>query len=212
MKRKKTVLAIFIAALVVIILLITLKAYYVSVSLVVGTILLYHREIWSLIRRKKKLPLDERVKENVSKSFRASFIFLVIALAILMLPYTEIITDNFVTKGILSGLFLSAGVVYLLAYIYYDRVKPGLGEKGLRVFRGFLMAVGISLAMFVISAFLHNAIYALFIICFGSDFWERTGIVDEPVFFILTIISAAVFIVSIAGSLVVYIKGLCSRA
>ena len=212
MKGKKILMALFIAALVVAFLLIARESYYVAVSLVVGTILIGHREIWALIRRKENLPLDERIKENINKSLRIGFIFVVTALAVMMLPYTEIITDNFVTGDTLSGLFISAGLVYMLAYMYYDRVKPGLGEKGLKVFKGFLTAAGISLAVAVISAFLHNAVYALFIILFGSDFWERTGIIDEPVFFFLTFIAVGIFVLAIIGSLVVYIKGLCTRS
>jgi hypothetical protein len=212
MKGKKVVLTVFIAALVITVLLITRECYYVAISLMVGTILIGHRELWSLIRRKRRLPMDERVRENVNRSIRIGFMFLVIALAVLMLPYGEIITDNVGIRDVVSGLFLSAGVVYVLAYMYYDRVKPGLGDKGMKVYRGFLMAAGISLAVAVISAFLHNAVYALLIVIFGSDFWERTGITDEPVFFFLTLIAAAVFVLALIGSLGVYVKGLCSRA
>ncbi|MFC1900889.1 hypothetical protein ACFLYN_04780 [Chloroflexota bacterium] len=211
MKNKKLVVAIFITALVVTLLLLVRESYYLAISLVVGTILIGHREIWALIKRRERLPVDERVKENINKAVRIGFIFLVIALVVLMLPYTEIITDDFVTGDTLSGLFISVGLMYVLAYLYYDRVKPGLGERGMKVFRGFLMTSGISLAVAVISVFLHNVIYALCIICFGDDFWERTGITDEPVFFILTFISVGVFAIGIIGSLALYIKGLCTR-
>ncbi len=212
MKGKKIILAIFITALVVTVLLISLEAYYVAVALVVGTLLIGHRELWSLIKRRKVLPVDERVRENVSKSVRNGFVFLVIALAFLMLPFTVILTRTPGTVDVLSGLFISAGAVYLLSYIFYDRVEPGLGEKGLKVLKGFLTTTGISLAVFIISVFLHNAIYGLCILWFGKDFWERNGVADEPVFFFLAFISAAAFAVGIIGSLVVYIKGLCRRA
>ena len=211
MKNKKLIIAIFIAALVVTLLLLARESYYVAAALVAGTILIGHREIWALIRRKKTLPMDERVKDNINRAVRISFIFTVIALALLMLPYTEIITDNFVTGDTLVGLFITVGAVYVIAYLYYEKVQSGLGEKGMKYFRRFLMTSGISLAVAVISVFLHNAIYALFIICFGDDFWERTGMTDEPVFFFLTFIAVGVFVIGIIGSLALYIKGLCTR-
>ncbi|GAG61024.1 unnamed protein product, partial [marine sediment metagenome] len=49
--------------------------------------------------------------------------------------------------------------------------------------------------------------YALFILLFGADFWERIGIGDEPVFFILAIIVCPIaFLVGVIGSIVLFIK------
>ena len=75
----------------------------------------------------------------------------------------------------------------------------------------FLMATGISFGVFIISVFLHNAIYGLFILWFGEDFWDRIGIGDEPVFFIIALLSVVAFAVGIIGSLVIFIKGLFSE-
>ena len=43
----------------------------------------------------------------------------------------------------------------------------------------FLILTGASSVGFVISIFLHNAIYGLFIQWFGVDFWGRIGLGDE---------------------------------
>ena len=86
-----------------------------------------------------------------------------------------------------------------------------MGEKGLRMLRIFLLIAGISLGVFIISVFLHNAIYGLFIHFFGADFWDRIGVGDEPVFFFLSLLSVVAFAVGIIGSLVMFIKGLFSK-
>jgi len=212
MKTKRLFLAISITALIVTILLISLEAYYVAIALVAGTLIIGHRELWSLIRRRKLPPIDERVRENVSKSVRNGFIFFAIASAFLMLPFSVRIIEGPDTVHVLGGLFLSGGMVYLLSYLFYDRVEPRLGERGLRMLKMFLLVAGISFAAGIISVFLHNAIYGLFIHFFGADFWDRIGVGDEPVFFFLSLLSIVAFAVGIIGSLVMFIKGLFSKA
>ncbi|HUV75383.1 MAG TPA: hypothetical protein VMW00_01885 [Dehalococcoidales bacterium] len=196
MKTKKAFLAISITALIVAIILISLKAYYVAVALVVGTLLIGHRELWSLLRRRKLPPIDERVRENTDKSIRNGFIFLALALAFLMLPFTMALTEKPDTVHVLGGLFLAGGAVYLLSYIFYDRVEPKLSEKQLSLLKTFLLVAGISLGALIISIFLHNALSGLF------------G-VEEPVFFIISVfICPLAFAVGIIGILVMFIKGL----
>lgn len=211
MKTKKVFLAVSITALILTVVLISLKAYYVAIALVVGTLLIGHRELWSLLRRRKLPPIDERVRENTSKSVRNGFIFFAVATAFLMLPFSVRLIEAPDTVHVLGGLFISAGVVYLLSYLFYDRVGPGLSERGLKMLKIFLRVAGISLGAFIISVFLHNAIYGLFIHFFGTDFWDRVGLGDEPVFFFIAIISAFSFAVGLIGSLVIFIKGLFSK-
>ncbi len=196
MKTKRLFLAVSITALIVTIVLISLEAYYVAVALAVGTLLIGHRELWSLLRRRKLPPIDERVRENTGKSIRNGFIFFVLATAFLMLPFSVRLIEGPDTVHVLGGLFISAGAVYLLSYLFYDRVGPGLGEKGLKLLKTFLLVAGISLGVFIISVFLHNALSGLF------------G-VEEPVFFIIAVfICPLAFAVGIIGSLVIFIKGL----
>jgi hypothetical protein len=175
-------------------------------------LILGHREIWSLIRKRKFPPIDERVKENTDKSIRNGFAYYVIALAFLMLPFSAGIIKSSDTVNILGGLFVSGGVVYMMSYVFYDRIKPRLGERGFKMLKIFLLIAGISLAVFIISIVLHNVIYGAFIHWFGDDFWERTGIGDEPVFFIIALLSVVTFIIGVLGSLVLFFKGLFARA
>jgi len=212
MRTKKVFWAVAIAALVVAVILISLEAYYVVVAFLVGLLLMGHRELWSLVRRRKMPPIDERVRENTSRSVRNGFIFFVVATAFLMLPFSVRLVEEPTTVQVLGGLFIAAGVVYLLSYLYYDRVGPGLSDRSLKLFKTFILIAGISLGAGIVSVFLHNAIYGLFIQIFGADFWERVGMPDEPVFFFIAVFICPLgFAVGIIGSLVIYIKGLFSR-
>ena len=64
MKMKRAYLAIAITALVVTVLLISLRAYYVAIALIAGALIIGHRELWSLLRSRKLPPIDERVREK----------------------------------------------------------------------------------------------------------------------------------------------------
>jgi len=209
MRTKKVFWAVAIVALLVAIILISLEAYYVVVAFLVGLLLMGHRELWSLLRRRKMPPIDERVRENTGKSVRNGFVFFVVATAFLMLPFSVRLVEGPTTVQVLGGLFIAAGVVYLFSYFYYDRVETGLSDRGFKLFKTFVLIAGISLGALIISIFLHNAIYGLFIEIFGADFWERIGISDEPVFFFIAVFICPLGLaVGIIGSLVLYIKGL----
>lgn len=197
---KKLSWTIFIVALVVTVVLISLKAYYVAVALVVGTVIMRHRELWSLITKRKLPPVDERVRENTGKAIRNGFIFFAAVTAILMLPFTVILTEGPDTVQVLAGLFLSAGLVYLLSYLLYDRAEPKMSEKRLKLLKTFLLVVGISIGAFIIAVFLHNALSGLL------------G-VEEPVFFIIAVMLAPLALaVGLIGSLVLFVMGLAGKS
>lgn len=197
---KKLSWTIFIVALVVTVVLISLKAYYVAVALVVGTVIMRHRELWSLITKRKLPPVDERVRENTGKAIRNGFIFFAAVTAILMLPFTVILTEGPDTVQVLAGLFLSAGLVYLLSYLFYDRAEPKMSEKRLKLLKTFLLVVGISIGAFIIAVFLHNALSGLL------------G-VEEPVFFIIAVMLAPLALaVGLIGSLVLFVMGLAGKS
>lgn len=206
MRTKKVFWAVTIAALMVAVILISLEAYYVVVAFLIGLLLLGHRELWSLLRRRKMPPIDERVRGNTAKAVRNGFIFFVAATALLMLPFSVRLVEGPDTVQVLGGLFIAAGVVYLISYLYYDRVETGLSEGNLKLFKTFALIAGISLGVAIISIFLHNAIYALIM-----HFWDTEF--EEPVFFIMaTIVSPLGFAIGFIGGLVLYIRGLFSRA
>jgi len=201
MKAKRVFLAVSITALILVIILIALKVYYVVIALIAGTLLLSHRELWALMRREKPPPIDERIRENFSKSVRNGFIFFAVASAFLMLVFSINLTYiiNLNQVHVMSGLFLAGGLVYLLSYLFYDRAEPKLDERGSKMLKTFLLVAGISLGAFIISVFLHNALSALF------------GI-EEPVFFTIAVFMAPLGLaVGIIGSLVLFTKGLLGK-
>ena len=72
-----------------------------------------------------------------------------------------------------------------------------------KISKAFFILTGSAAAGMGISIVLHNLIFGLFIKLFGEGFWERTGIGDEPVFFILaTIICPLALLVGAIGSIV----------
>jgi hypothetical protein len=65
----------------------------------------------------------------------------------------------------------------------------------------FLLLTGASAIGFLLFIILHNLIYGLFIFFFGENFWERIGLGDEPLFFILaTIVCPITFVIGVVGS------------
>ena len=82
-----------------------------------------------------------------------------------------------------------------------------LKQKIRGMLRKFLILTGISSAGFFISVFLHNVIYGLFIHMFGTDFWNRIGVKDEPFFFIIAMfICPIVFLIGVIGCIILFIK------
>ena len=199
MKTKGVILSIVITALVVTVVLISVRAYYIAIALIIGMLLMGHRELWSILTTRKLPPFDERLRECIGKSVRNGFAFLIFALAFLMLPFSTILITRPDTAHILSGLLLSGGAVYLLSYIFYDRVESKLNERRLKMLKVFLTTFGISVAAFIISVFLHNALSGLF------------GI-EEPVFFFISVFIAPLgFAVGLIGSLVIFIQGFLAK-
>jgi hypothetical protein len=71
----------------------------------------------------------------------------------------------------------------------------------------FLILTGAAAAGFFISILLHNIVYGLLIYFFGSDFWERIGLGDEPFFFLVAFIVCPIgFLVGLVGSLILFTK------
>ena len=110
-------------------------------------------------------------------------------------------------RELLMGLLFIAisGAVFALlgAALIFLTVKEGVSG----LFKKFLLLTGASAVGIVVSAVLHNVIYGLFIEWFGAGFWDRIGVGDEPVFFIMAIIVCPIgFLVGVVGSIVLTIK------
>ena len=201
MKMSRALLAVWIIAAILIVFLVSLREYYVAISLTVGAVILTRREIWYVLKHKRLPPFDERVRENMRKAARNGFIFFVVASAILMLFYTINLT-YVVDRNpvhIMSGLFLGGGLVYLISYVFFDRAEPKLSEKEVDRLKTFLSVAGIAVGAGMASFILHNVVSGLL------------GI-EEPVFFVIAVFLSPVAIaVGLIGSAVIFARGLVRK-
>jgi hypothetical protein len=196
---KKLLWTVLIITLVVTVLLIAVKQYYVAVALFLGIIIMRHREIRSLLTGRGMPPADERVRENEGRAIRNGFIYFAAATAFLMMPFGEIVTDRLDTPHVLGALFLSSGLVYMLSYLFYDRAGVQMSRKRLKLLKTFLIVGAMSLPTFIVGVFMHSILSALLDI-------------EEPVFFVIAVIVAPlVLAVGIIGSLSVVISGLFGK-
>ncbi len=71
----------------------------------------------------------------------------------------------------------------------------------------FLLLAGASASGIFPFILLHNLVYGLFIFFFGENFWGRTGLGDEPVFFILGLLVCPIaFLIGAIGSGILLLK------
>jgi len=108
-------------------------------------------------------------------------------------------------------LFAGSTAFLLLFLVFFilgiALILSTLKEKIEGKLKKFLLLTGGSAVGVLASIILHNVIYGLFIWGFGADFWERVGLGDEPVFFILGLIVLPIgFLVGVIGSIVLSCK------
>ncbi|MFH1462740.1 MAG: hypothetical protein ABIG08_03555 [bacterium] len=82
-----------------------------------------------------------------------------------------------------------------------------LKEKEEGKLKKFMLLTGISATGVFLSVLFHNLIYGYFIYFYGQDFWERVGLGDEPVFFLLALIVFPIlFLIGVKGTIITLIK------
>jgi len=148
--------------------------------------------------------LSKKSQEEInSSSFLLKVIFWALVVVFIFIMSSFVI-PAFRTREFFR--FVSVfGIIFFLLGIAL--IFLAIREKIDRILKKFLILTGASASGSLVSVFLHNAIYALFIIWFGADFWERTGLGDEPFFFILALIVCPIaFLVGVIGSIVLFIK------
>ena len=124
-------------------------------------------------------------------------VFIVVLAVYIIPPVSELVLE--------AAFFLGAGVAFLLlgALLIYFTLKRRI--RGL--LKRFLLITGASAAGIPIGVVLHNVVYGVFIYFFGENFWDRIGMSDEPVFFVLAIIVCPIaFLVGVVGSIVLTLR------
>jgi hypothetical protein len=196
MKTRLILIAYASISLLGLMILLSRENIYVVGALLLGFLLLGHRELWSLARYRRLPVIDERVRSNLTNAIRLTGSFFFIASVVLILLLHFDVFENVPTGLIISGLLVIVGIVYVAGYHYYDRVRPNLGEKALRWLKICMVTAGLSLSTIALAIVLHNMV----------SVWFN---VEDAFFFILGLLVApAVLVISLLGILAVIVKGL----
>ncbi len=199
MKTRWIVLTAYsIISILGLMLLLSRENLYVVIALVLGFLLLGHREIWSLLRYHRMPVIDERVQHNLTGAMRFTGVFFFIASVVLILLLHFDVFENTPPGLIIGGLLVTVGIIYVAGYYYYDRVQPNLGKRAIRYLKMFLVTAGLSLSTIALSITLHNLLSALF------------GFEDAFFFILGLLVAPAALVVSLLVSLVIFMIGLCS--
>ena len=139
---------------------------------------------------------------------KVKIVFFLLAFVFVLLISTFFLP---IIRGVLRGapfifLFSSIFLLALLLLIFALKFQ----KKG--ILKKFLLLTSISSLSIVVGGILHNLVYGIFIFFFGSDFWDKIGIGDEPFFFfIAVVISPLAFLTGLIGTLVILIKNKTKR-
>ncbi len=202
MKNKKTFWVFSVTALIITIIFIALKFYSLAAVIIIGAIIAGHREIWSLIRYRKMPPHDERVNANINKSIRNGFLAFIIISLITLLFY---VTEEFARIDLeyyLVALILLVELVYVISYLFYDKIEANLGKRDIKALKIFAVFEVASLVFFILTILFPSMIGLLFPGITGDIITLR----------IVTFIPIGVFSLGIIGSSAIFIKGLLVKA
>lgn len=201
MKTKKTFWVFSVTALLITIIFIALKFYSIAAVIIIGAIIAGHREIWSLIRYRKMPPHDERVNDNINKSIRNGFLAFIIISLITLLFY---VTEEFARidlKYYLVALILLVELVYVISYLFYDKIEANLGKRDIKALKILAVFEVASLVFFILTIF------------FPSWVFLFSGITDDVLMLrFLDLFPIGVFVLAIIGSSAIFVKGLFVRA
>jgi hypothetical protein len=199
MKTKWIILIAYsIISMLGLLLLLSRENFYLVIALVLGFLLLGHREIWSLVRYRRMPVIDERVQHNLTGAMRLTGVFFFIASVVLMLLLHFNVFKNTPTELVTGGLLVIVGIIYVIGYYYYDRVQPNLGKRAMFFLKILLVTAGLSLSTIALAITLHNMISALF------------GIEDAFFFILGLLVAPAVLVLCLLLCLVIFTIGLCS--
>ena len=134
-------------------------------------------------------------------SLLGSFILLLIVMQLLMQsPIRESINVTMGIDFVPMLFFFSAAIFFLLGLtLLILTIKVELDKP----LKKYLILTGASAVGIFISMLLHNLVYGLFAQFFGEDFWQRTGLEDEPFFFLLAVLICPIaYLAGTIGSIV----------
>jgi len=134
-----------------------------------------------------------------SRLYISTLVIFWIIFAVFILFLASMFLGRYLTFRSFIGLTSYA----LLSLLGITLIVLAAKAKLTKISKVFIILTGSGAAGTGISVVLHNLLFGLFIVLFGEGYWERIGIGDEPVFFILaTIICPLVLLVGIIGSII----------
>ncbi len=196
MKIRLALITYAIISLLGLFLLLSRENIYVVIAIIFGMLLLGHRELWSLVRYRRLPVIDERVRNNLTSAMRLTGIFFFIASIVLILLLRFNVFRDTPKELVISGELVIVGLVYLVGYYYYDRVRPNLGERAAFWLKIGLITAGLSLSTIALAIALHNLV----------SYWF--GFEDAFFFILGMLVAPGLLAISLLGSLAVFIKGL----
>ncbi len=196
MKIRRTLIAYAAISMLGVMFLLSRANLYAVIALVLGILLLGHRELWSLVRYRRLPAIDDRVRENLSSAMRLTGGFFFIASVVLILLLRFNVFHDTPKELIISGQLVIVGFVYLVGYHYYDRVRPHLEERATRWLKICLITAGLSLSTIALAIVLHNLVSAWF------------GFEDAFFFILGLLVAPGILAFSLLGSLAIFLKGL----
>jgi len=126
---------------------------------------------------------------------------------IIFAVFVFFLANIFLGKYLPFQSFIGLPSYALLSLLGITLIVLAVKAKLTKISKAFFILTGSAAVGSGISVVLHNLLFGLFIILFGKGFWERTGMGDEPVFFILaTIIFPLALLVGIIGSTILIAK------
>ena len=154
--------------------------------------------------------MTNKVTLSVFWALLGAFILTFLSIFVMNPPIRTILNDLYPDETVavvvsiffrLSGLlFFALGLALLILTI---RARASLD----RLLKRFLLVTSSSAVGIFASLLLHGVVFGLFILIFGEDFWNRTGIGDEPFFFILGLMVCPIaYLVGTIGSMVLMFR------
>ena len=147
---------------------------------------------------------------SLSWSLLGAFILVFTSIFVMNPPIRTLLNDLYPDETVaravsiffpLSGLlFFALGLALLILTV---RARARLD----RPLKRFLLLTSSSAVGVFVSILLHGVVFGLLILLFGEDFWSRTGLEDEPFFFIMGLFVCPIaYLVGTMGSIVIMFR------
>jgi hypothetical protein len=136
------------------------------------------------------------------------FVLVFISFNVMNSPIRTLLNDLYpddIVAVVVSTFFQFSGLLFFALGL--TLLILTVKEKLDKILKGFLLLTSSSAVGVFVSILLHGVLYGLFILIFGEDFWEKIGIPDEPVFFLMALIICPIaYLVGTVGSIVLILR------